>query len=140
MLMKNTVMKKNLAPNAKFTQQGVVLLEALIAVLLFSMGVLALVGLQAAMMKNTEDSKIRSDASYLIQQRLGLMWANPDPTNLAANFAESGVPIIDLPNGTRTVDITTSASGVSSVIIRLDWKQPGKDPHHLITVANVTGG
>ena len=138
--MKNIIMKNRLPIPRKSSQHGIVLLEALIAVLLFSMGVLALVGLQAAMMKNTEDSKIRSDASYLSQQRLGMMWANPDPTNLAANFAESGVPIADLPNGTRTVNVTTSASGVSSVIIRLDWQQPGKDPHHLITVANVTGG
>lgn len=136
--MRNSAIK-NLRSRAKSSQSGVVLLEALIAILLFSMGVLALVGLQGTMMKNTEDSKLRSEASYLAQKRLGLMWANPDPANLAANFAESGVPITSLPNGSRTVNIVTSASGVSTVTVRLDWQQPGKDPHHYITVANIAG-
>jgi type IV pilus assembly protein PilV len=118
----------------KNTQQGVVLLEALIAVLLFSMGVLALVGLQAAMMKNTEDSKIRSDASYLVQQRLGQMWA--DPANLA-NYVETAADISSmLPQGTRTVAV--AGVNPAQVTVTINWQQPGKDPHHFTTIATIS--
>ncbi|MBI5438475.1 MAG: hypothetical protein HY936_05950 [Nitrosomonadales bacterium] len=64
----------------KSAQQGLVLLEAMIAILIFSMGILAIVGLQAAMIKNTADSKSRVEASYIAKQRIGLMWS--DPNNL----------------------------------------------------------
>lgn len=58
------------------------LLEALIAILIFSMGVLAIVGMQAAAIRNTSDAKYRADASYLANHILGQMWA--DRLNLAA--------------------------------------------------------
>ncbi|MEQ1526943.1 MAG: prepilin-type cleavage/methylation domain-containing protein [Gallionella sp.] len=125
-------MKKPIRLKAKSTQQGIVLLEALVAVLLFSMGVLALVGLQAAMMKNTEDSKFRSEASYIAQQRLGMMWTNP---NLIISETDTNISA-QLPNGTRTV----SVSGVSEVTITIGWQQPGKDRHQFTTTANITGG
>ena len=57
-------------------QQGSVLLEGLIAILIFSMGILALVGLQAAAIKNSSDAKYRADASYLANQIIGQMWAD----------------------------------------------------------------
>ena len=41
----------------------------------FSVGVLALVGLQAGMTRNQTESKIRADASYLANELIGLMWA-----------------------------------------------------------------
>ena len=53
-------------------QQGVVLIEALIAILIFSMGIMALLGLQAAMIKNTSDNKYRADASFIANNVLAL--------------------------------------------------------------------
>ncbi|NOT99957.1 MAG: prepilin-type cleavage/methylation domain-containing protein [Gallionella sp.] len=114
-------------------QQGIVLLEALIAVLLFSMGVLALVGLQAAMMKNNADSKVRSDASYLAQQIIGQMWTNP--TNIAA-FAVTNGNIPTLPNGTQTIAIV--GTNPAAVTITLRWTEPGQEPHSFITTANIS--
>lgn len=58
------------------------LLEGLIAILLFSMGILALMGLQAISIKNTADAKYRSEAAFLATQIIGQMWAD-NPTNLA---------------------------------------------------------
>ena len=131
-------MKKPIKLKAKSAQQGIVLLEALIAILLFSMGVLALVGLQTAMMKNTEDAKIRSEASYLAQQKIGEIWANPNPLNFDT-YRKTDEPISGVPNGVLNVEIETSASGVSEVTVNIDWQQPGKDPHHFTTVANIAG-
>lgn len=131
-------MNKTIELKAKSSQQGIVLLEALVAVLLFSMGVLALVGLQAAMMKNTEDSKFRSEASFIAQSRLGAMWANPSAIATYIESASAPTNISDLlPNGTRSVSVTT-VSGVSDVTVTINWQQPGKDPHHFTAVAKIT--
>ncbi|MBL8367702.1 MAG: hypothetical protein JNM54_07255, partial [Candidatus Accumulibacter sp.] len=43
-------------------QAGVMLLEALIAILVFSLGILSLVALQATSIKLTGDAKYRTDA------------------------------------------------------------------------------
>ena len=115
------------------SQKGIVILEALIALLIFSMGILALVGLQAAMVKNTSDNKYRADASFLAQERIGRMWA--DPGNLA-NYACTNVAAGQcgdvsgvLPNGTRTV--TVASRGLVTVTVA--WRLPGSDAHNFTT-------
>lgn len=62
-------------------QQGSVLLEALIAVLIFSIGIIAVMGLQAVSMKNTADAKYRADAAFFANQIIGQMWGEA-PANL----------------------------------------------------------
>ncbi len=57
-------------------QQGSMLLEALISILIFSIGILAIIGLQAASIKMSSDAKYRSDASMLANQHIALMWAD----------------------------------------------------------------
>ena len=116
-------------------QQGVVLLESLIAILIFSMGILALMGLQAAMIGNTTDAKYRADAAYLAKQRLGKMWA--DPTNLA-NYTELNTDIsAQLPNGTRTVTLPSP----TEVQVQVTWQVPGKPDAHNVTLnARIAGG
>jgi type IV pilus assembly protein PilV len=106
-------------------QKGVVLLEALIAILIFSIGILAIVGLQAAMIKNTSDNKYRSDASFIAQERIGQMWADP---NNVANYFETDTSIADvLPNGTRTVVAEPTGRGL--VTVTVTWQAPGGDQH-----------
>lgn len=73
-------MRRNPAPGVK-KESGVALLEALIAVLIFSLGILALMGLQAISIKQTADAKYRADAAFLANQIIGEMWAD-DPANL----------------------------------------------------------
>ena len=51
------------------------LLEALIAILIFSLGILALVALQATSIKLTGDAKYRTDATLLANRLIGQMWA-----------------------------------------------------------------
>jgi type IV pilus assembly protein PilV len=64
-------------------QRGSVLLEALIAILLFSMGMLALAGVQAAAIKNAAEAKYRAEASFLASQIIAQMWGE-NPANLAS--------------------------------------------------------
>lgn len=118
----------------KSEQQGVVLLEALIAVLIFSLTVLAIVGMQAAMITNTTTAKSRADANYIAQKRIGQMWA--DPANLAS-YIETDTDISpSLPNGKRTVALV--APGQYQVTIT--WQEPGGTPHNFTTVASINGG
>jgi len=118
----------------KHNQRGVVLLEALVAILIFSMGMLALVGLQAAMIKNTSDSKFRADASFIAQQRIGLMWA--DPGNAIA-YVETDTDISALlPGGTRTV----TSTGTDQFVITVTWQQPGQPTHNFSSIASIAGG
>lgn len=55
-------------------QSGSVILESMIAVLVFSLGILGIVGLQAASIKASSDAKYRSEASLLANELIGRMW------------------------------------------------------------------
>ena len=57
-------------------QAGVMLIEALIGILIFSIGILALLGMQGAAIKNTTDAKYRSEAALLASQIVGQMWVD----------------------------------------------------------------
>lgn len=119
----------------KSAQEGVVLIEAMLAIVIFSIGVLAVVGLQAAMIKNADESKYRAEASYIAQKRIGQMWA--DPANLAA-YIETDTPITgELPGGKRTVALT--AAGQYQVTVR--WTRPGagSTEHNYTTTAFIAG-
>ncbi|HTS54530.1 MAG TPA: type IV pilus modification protein PilV [Burkholderiales bacterium] len=77
--------------NIRFkNQRGVLLLEALIGILLFSIGVLAVVALQTAAIKAVTEAKFRSDASFLADQIIGQIWANR--TNAATYVYPVGSP------------------------------------------------
>lgn len=57
-------------------QAGYMLLEALVAMLVFAIGVLGVVSLQAVSVKNSGAAKFRTDASMLANQLIGEMWAS----------------------------------------------------------------
>lgn len=114
-------------------QGGIALVEALIAVLLFSLGILALVGLQAVMSKNVTHAKLRAEASFLANQLIGQMWV--DQANLSSYAATGGICATEgyanctnwqtqvsqvLPNG--NADVTINGTVVS---ISLNWRLPG---------------
>jgi type IV pilus assembly protein PilV len=111
-------------------QQGVVLLEALIAILIFSMGILGVVGLQAVMIKSSSDARFRSDASVIAQQRIGLIWA--DPSNVAG-ITETNTDISAvLPGGKRSTKQLSSyvhpVTGVvsSEYLVTVNWTPPSE--------------
>lgn len=60
----------------KHQQDGSVILEALIAILVFSVGILALVGMQAATISASSAAKYRSDAALLANELIGRMWVS----------------------------------------------------------------
>lgn len=60
------------------TQGGALLLESMIAILLFSLGVLSLVGMQAMAVTSVSEAKYRTDASFLANQLIGQIWVDRD--------------------------------------------------------------
>jgi type IV pilus assembly protein PilV len=72
-------------------QAGVMLLEALIGILIFSLGILSLVALQATSIQLTSDAKYRTDASLLANRLIGQMWASGlAPAVLKTKFENGG--------------------------------------------------
>ena len=82
-------------------QRGSVVLEALMAILIFSIGILAIIGLQAASISNSTAAKYRMQASLLANQVIGQMWVS-DKTNLVTNFSS--------PNGANYLAWASSVS------------------------------
>jgi type IV pilus assembly protein PilV len=123
-------------------EQGIVLLEALIAILIFSIGLLGIFGLQATMIKANTNSKYRAEAGMIVQQQLGRMWA--DQSNLVSYVvAEPGQDISatsGLPGG-RLVVLRGDAScggDLMCFVVKVSWQQPGEDAHQVINVARIT--
>lgn len=121
------------------SQQGSVLLEAMIGILIFSMGILAVVGLQAASIKSTADAKYRADANFYASQSIGKWWV--DQNNLLDNYTLTE-SIAGLPNGTRQVTIAkTAAANVFEVTVTVSWQPPGTPTAHSHTVtAQISNG
>lgn len=112
-------MKRKIA-HFQSMQQGVVLIEAMVAILLFSVGVLAIAGLQASMIQNTSDTKLRAEAGYIAQQQIGRMWA--DSTNAVAGVYNTVTSVSDLPEGVVSVTAPVIAN---EFVITVGWSSPG---------------
>lgn len=123
-------------------QQGVMLLEALIAILIFSIGILAIIGMQANAIKLAGDSKYRSQAGLLANQLIGEMWIAQSSPTFATDFSSPNgarylawqssvaetLPItgVSAPTVTITPSTIAAASSVSSAVdIEIFWSLPG---------------
>jgi len=72
------------------SQSGVALLEALLGILLFSIGILAVVGLQAVAVRTVAESQYRMEAGFLANDVVAQMWTNRG--NLALYEYSGGAP------------------------------------------------
>jgi len=118
---------------------GVVLIEVMVAMLIFMFGILGLVGLQASLTRAQTDAKVRADAAYLANEMIGQLWS--DLSNLA-NY--NGATCASTPackdwqdrvagslpggNGSLTVDTT-----LGDVQITVSWKGPDGQTHSFVT-------
>jgi type IV pilus assembly protein PilV len=140
-------------------QGGVVLLEVFIAILIFSMGILAVVGMQAVAIKNVTDAKYRSDAAFLTNRLLSQMWTDAGSIGLYAysggtvpaklttwisNPTKTGVNDL-LPDAAANPPIITVTGATASgaqVTIQVFWRLPEEKaknlpPHNYTVVASV---
>jgi len=142
------IMPKPATP--RLLQRGATLLEAMVGILIFSLGILALVGMQALAIKQVNDAKYRADASFFANQIIGEMWVNR--TNLATYaYDGSGSPPSPLTNWVTSVEnglpgITATANqptvtvAGTTVTVTVSWQPPAATtPHSHITIAYING-
>lgn len=134
--------KSRPAALARRRGRGIVLIEVLIAMLIFMFGVLGMVGLQASVTRAESDAKVRTDAAYLASEIVGRLWS--DTTNMA-NYNGSGCTSValckewqdkvtaSLPNGSGS--LTVSAAG--DVTITITWTTTGGQVHQYVTNTTV---
>lgn len=139
------------------TQRGSVLLEALIAILIFSMGILAIVGLQGTTVKLSADAKYRTDAGLLADQLIGQMWVSDrTPATLqtefnspngakyktwlgAATTPDPGTVRATLPGVTTSKNLpTVVVDGTGKATVTLNWETPGAAAHKYISTAQIS--
>lgn len=119
-------------------QQGVMLIEALVGILIFSVGILAMIGMQAVAMRATIDAKYRSEASFLANEIIGAMWV--DRSNMTNYATSPGSPASCgtapsctwigrvstlLPQATGANAPTIAIAG-SQVTVIVRWQRPGE--------------
>lgn len=118
-------------------QRGMLLLEALIAILIVALGVLGTVGLYARSIQDVDDAKFRGEAALLVNTLVGQMWladshftalqANFDDTMAGPGFTEFAAMVAQrLPNSkTPIVTISVGPTATSSVaVVTIEWKHP----------------
>jgi len=117
-------------------QGGVALLEALIAILIFSIGILGVIGLQANLIQATGEAKYRAEASYIAQQRVGRIWA--DGAAQMNNQAVEDEAVPALPGGLLNV-VRGCNGSLWCYRVTVSWVQPGSGAvHSVTTVAHAT--
>jgi type IV pilus assembly protein PilV len=123
------------------------LLEALLGILIFSLGILALVGMQATAVQFTTDARDRTEASNLASDIVGELWL--DRANLANYVYDgSGTPPAALANWVTRVEnsmpgavnnhptVTVGASGTlpaavgTEVEVVVFWQNPSDTNLH----------
>jgi type IV pilus assembly protein PilV len=145
-------MENNMSIPAKagIRQRGATLLEALIGILIFSIGILALVGMQALAIKHMSDAKYRSDASFFANEIIGQMWVNRASLG-SYDFPGAGAPPAAisswvtsiqnaLPGVTAAANLPIITVAGTTVTVTVRWQLPGgADVHRHITMAYING-
>lgn len=123
-------------------QHGSFLLEALIAILLFSIGILGMVGLLGASTRATNDARYRSEAAYIANGMAADMWSlsaaqldtefGNGGTKLAAWQTKAASLLPSADTNPPTVDLTQPGLSLQSrtVVVTVFWQLPGSTELH----------
>lgn len=125
-------------------QAGFSLIEALVSIVIFSIGILAIVALQVVSVRQSSNAKYRSDAALLVNQLIGQMWVSDrTTTTLQTNFNTGGAQYNNWAAAVQARLPTASASAPTvavaadgQVTINVFWKAPNEqasDPQHQFT-------
>lgn len=146
----------------RVVQRGVMLLEALISIAIFSIAVLGLIGLQSAAIKNAGEARQRAVAAFYANQIIGQMWidhanvmqfehrSEGDPSTAKCSFSGKNSEIGSVTEWVKAIrsDLNGTADtmqqiaiGVGNVVkVTLCWKNPEEPVYHwFTTVAQIKG-
>lgn len=130
-------------------EKGFSILEGLMAILIFSLGILAVIGLQAASVRAVTDSRYRVEATFLANKLISEMWVNYDRNAVVPSLRASVQPggaFYDtwlaeveaaLPGAQSNPPVLTIVAGndnSSIVTVQLFWKAPSETNVHNYTL------
>ncbi len=130
---------------------GVVVLEALIAILVLSFATLGILGLAARALRDAGDAHWRGEAASLAASALARMWTE-DPAMLIDRYdsasggaglgnvvaAASKLPGVTSTTNAPIVTVASGASGASArVTVTLFWQPPGDAMPHRYAIEQV---
>jgi type IV pilus assembly protein PilV len=140
-------------------QHGFSLVEVLVAIVVFSMGVLGLMKLQATAVRMSTDARQRAEATFLADQLLARMLIS-DPST-AASFAHKPDGVVSCaPTGAASTNavvtewltqvtatlpraaaaeqqvIVSTGGAATDVTVRLCWKNAETDTPHMFEITN----
>ena len=134
----------------RIAQSGVALLEAMVAVLIFSLGVLGLIAILAGSIRATNDARYRAEAA-LAQALLGAMWSTR-AADLDTEFGAGGPQLVAgqsqvanlLPAiGSNLPIVDLSQPGLSTqsrrVVVTMFWQLPGEAGRHQLLITAQIG-
>jgi type IV pilus assembly protein PilV len=139
-------------------QHGFSLVEVLVAIVVFSMGVLGLMKLQATAVRMSTDARQRAEATFLADQLLARMLiADPSTAASFAHKPDGSVPCA--PTGAASTNavvadwltqvtatlpraaaaeqqVIVSTGAATDVTVRLCWKNAETDTPHMFEITN----
>ena len=124
-------------------ERGIALLEVLVAILIFMLGVLGLVGLQGSMTRAQTESKVRADAAYLASEVIGRMWADVVNVNAYAGTDSCTASSCTewrskvgkvLPSGDAVITVDSVTGDVS---VTVTWTTPDGHSHKYVTSTTI---
>jgi len=128
---------------------GFVLLEGLIAILIFSLGILAMVGMQAVAVTQIGDARYRSAASELANDLIGTMWVSDrEAALLQTNFNTGGAgyatwmgKVADQLPGVAANPPTVVVAADGTTTVTIFWRTPNEHedaaPRRHVAIAQI---
>ena len=105
-------------------QRGVSMIEVLIVIVLFSFGLLGMVGLQARATQSSVGAEDNNRAALLANELATLMWSSntvnlPADTVTTWNTRVADATVQGLPNGSGVVAVTSNVARIT-----ISWRPP----------------
>lgn len=126
--------------------RGVALIETMVGILIFTTGILGVIGLQAAMTRAQGSAQFRAEAAMLAGDVIGTMWAdsvNLASANLVNYTTSSSTPCThtacaqwvakvesSLPGGVAEIG---QGAAAGEITVTISWTQPTDGTHSYVT-------
>lgn len=134
-------------------QRGSFILEALISIVIFAVGMISLMGMSAQAINQIGQTKFRNDASYLAEELIGELWVSADEPKDFDYTAWKARVTATLPDGAAVAgdapvvgdaeyplgckDSGTGKPISNRVCIKITWADKESDEHFFVTTTEI---
>ncbi|MGO4392634.1 pilus assembly protein PilV [Variovorax sp. M-6] len=136
--------RRHAGASGRAAVRGVVLIEVMVALLIFLLGILGFIGLQTSLTRVQSEADLRANAAYLSNEVIGRMWSDIGHlSGYAGTDSCTATGCIEwrtkmqqvLPGGTASIAVDAATGNVS---IKLGWTLPGGITHQYETQSNIS--